>query len=322
MFFKLSTFSKVYVRLIVCFHRNLIWCHFFFFFKRDSSHQVQSKAGAEITAWAVWRVLRFLKIHPLVLILPCCPPLFSSMWKLHCRVSCGKEYLFLAMHFYDSFNLWVYDYACLKKLSDWWFHCGLNSCFAGERKKLSFTTPDRIALGSPNTNNCTVSPFVEGCSPIKSCAPVQHPGGAWVQPQCRTSPLQMSPTVDKESIHPDSTLPTTELDLSSAPMPSHSGRYKAVLHDIIELDDSNVAVPNLMHMEKGDNNSVNMEGPAETQEDYSTWSRDEVDSSPMRLTSSRTGSMTNMENSNMFVSLLAEGSTMPYDSSMQVCIQL
>ncbi|XP_048880041.1 protein aurora borealis isoform X1 [Brienomyrus brachyistius] len=189
---------------------------------------------------------------------------------------------------------------------------------SGERKKLSFTTPDRIALGSPNINNCTVSPFVEGCSPIKSCSPVQSRGSAWVRPQYRTSPLQMSPTVDKENIHPDSTMPTSELDVSSAPMPFHSGKYKAALQDIIELDDSDVAVPKLVQVKQGDNDTVNMGEPAETQEDYSTWSRDEVDSSPMRLTSSRTGSMTNMENSNMFVSMLAEGSTMPYDSSMQV----
>lgn len=38
------------------------------------------------------------------------------------------------------------------------------------------------------------------------------------------------------------------------------------------------------------------------------------------LTSSRTGSASAIENSQMFVSLLAEGSSIRYDSSMQVCV--
>ena len=38
-----------------------------------------------------------------------------------------------------------------------------------------------------------------------------------------------------------------------------------------------------------------------------------------QLTSSRMGSMSATESSHMFVSLLAEGSSIRYDSSMQVC---
>lgn len=39
-----------------------------------------------------------------------------------------------------------------------------------------------------------------------------------------------------------------------------------------------------------------------------------------QLTSSRMGSVSTIESSHMFVSLLAEGSSIRYDSSMQVCV--
>ncbi|XP_036395876.1 protein aurora borealis [Megalops cyprinoides] len=195
---------------------------------------------------------------------------------------------------------------------------------SGERKRLSFVTPDGMALGSSNAenNHCTESPYVEGCSPIKSCSPIRATGRGWVHPHHRASLLELSPTFSPASERKDNhrqtnSLPAMEMDTCSALLGSLSGNCETASENTARLCDDEVALPDLIPMEETrDNSAVNMAEPSESQEDY--WAKEAVDGTPVRLTSSRTGSMLNVENSNMFVSLLAEGSTMPYDNSMQV----
>ncbi|KAG7467100.1 hypothetical protein MATL_G00149760 [Megalops atlanticus] len=195
---------------------------------------------------------------------------------------------------------------------------------SGERKRLSFVTPDGMALGSSNAenNHCTESPYVEGCSPIKSCSPIRATGRGWVRPHHRASLLELSPTFSPASERKDNhrqtnSLPAMDMETCSALLGSLSGNCETASESAAGLCDDEVALPDLVPMEETrDNSAVNMAEPSESQEDY--WAKEVVDGTPVRLTSSRTGSMLNVENSNMFVSLLAEGSTMPYDNSMQV----
>ncbi|XP_018599063.1 protein aurora borealis [Scleropages formosus] len=194
---------------------------------------------------------------------------------------------------------------------------------SGERKKLIFQTPDGMALSSSNidVSYCKGSPFVEGCSPIKSCSPVQRRACGWLLPHYRTSPLQLSPPIfeDKENVHPSDGLSIVESKGCPTLLATPSGRCEDALGSMGGLCEKEMPAPSLVPMEDmGINNTVNMGEVTESREDYGTWAGDGVESIPLRLTSSRTGSLLNAENSHMYVSMLAEGSTIPYDCSMQV----
>ncbi|KAG9349560.1 hypothetical protein JZ751_028007 [Albula glossodonta] len=195
---------------------------------------------------------------------------------------------------------------------------------SGERKKLNFVTPDGINFGSSSTNNiCTESPYVEGCSPIKSCSPFRPLDRGWVPPCYRASPLE-SPTFapaseDQGSQHTASSVTPVDMETCLLPSESLSGKIETAVHNTARLCNNETALPDLVPMEETrDSGTVNMAEPVEGREDYCAWAKEMVDSTPIQLTSSRTGSMSNMESTNMFVSLLAEGSTMPCDNSMQM----
>ncbi|XP_022530338.2 protein aurora borealis isoform X1 [Astyanax mexicanus] len=197
---------------------------------------------------------------------------------------------------------------------------------SGERKRLSFLTPDVLQSGSRSmaVNRCGESPYVEGCSPIRSCSPL-HPrtrnrGCVW------GSPAHISPILpdlhDKENIHPSEPLPTMDLDACS-PGPKHEGLRPSYTNSPA------ASLPDLEQMEQGeppesDLSEVPMgkalEEADEEVEEVCNWTPEEDTStaSPVRLTSSRTGNVSNVESTRMFVSLLAEGSITPYDVSMQV----
>ncbi|XP_072513659.1 protein aurora borealis [Salminus brasiliensis] len=194
---------------------------------------------------------------------------------------------------------------------------------SGERKRLSFLTPDVLPSGgrSMALNRCGESPYVEGCSPIRSCSPL-HPrsrnrGCAW------GSPAHISPILpdlqDKENIHPIEPLPTMDLDACS-PVPQREGLRPSP-------SNSPASMPDLEQMEQEEPVENNLSGvrlrkgheeAEEEVEEACRWTPEGDTASPVRLTSSRTGSVSNVESTRMFVSLLAEGSITPYDVSMQV----
>ncbi|XP_042171941.1 protein aurora borealis [Oncorhynchus tshawytscha] len=202
---------------------------------------------------------------------------------------------------------------------------------AGERRKLSFVTPEGVPLDM-DTNSCTESPYVDGCSPIRFCSSLQPPGRTQVNPQlrpgarCWASPPTISPNpslLDQGNMCPSTSLPPMEMgSCSPSPVPcvprtsggllgmerlceGGSGMDQPLL-DSVKMEEEGVE----------ENGEVEVDLPVEEEEE-----EEEGGVTPVgvRLTSSRVGaSVMAAEASHMFVSLLAEGSSIPYDNSMQV----
>ncbi|XP_029601785.1 protein aurora borealis [Salmo trutta] len=194
---------------------------------------------------------------------------------------------------------------------------------AGERKKLSFVTPEGVPLDM-DINSCTESPYVDGCSPICFCSSLQPPGRTQVNPElrlgapCWASPPTISPNpslLDQENICPSTSLPAMELGACS-PVPCVP-RTSGGLLGLGRLCEGGPGMgqPLLdsVKMEEVENGELEVDLPVEEEEEgggtpVGVW-----------LTSSRVGaSVMAAEASHMFVSLLAEGSCIPYDNSMQV----
>ncbi|CAB1327453.1 unnamed protein product, partial [Coregonus sp. 'balchen'] len=195
---------------------------------------------------------------------------------------------------------------------------------AGERKKLSFVTPEGVPLDM-DMNSCTESPYVDGCSPIRFCSPLQLPGQTQDNPKlrlrarCWASPPTISPNpslLDQENICPSTPLPPMELGSSS---PSPLQRVPRTSEGLLGLGRLCEGGPGMgqplsdsVKMEEEEDGEVDVELPEDGEEGG-------VTPVGVRLTSSRVGaSVLAAEASHMFVSLLAEGSSIPYDNSMQV----
>ncbi|KAL1021733.1 hypothetical protein UPYG_G00017300 [Umbra pygmaea] len=187
-----------------------------------------------------------------------------------------------------------------------------------ERKKLSFVTPEGVPLDA-DMNSCTVSPYIDGCSPIRSCSPLQRQANSCPKPRIRArcwgSPPLISPILnplhDQENIQPFTPPLTMELDSCSPGLgvPRNSGS----LLDLGKLCEGTpgkgLALLESVKMEEVEDEEV-VDIPEE---------EEGVCTVGVRLTSSRMGeSVMTVETGQTFVSLLAEGSIIPYDNSMQV----
>ncbi|KAJ8003403.1 hypothetical protein DPEC_G00147960 [Dallia pectoralis] len=193
----------------------------------------------------------------------------------------------------------------------------------GERKRLSFVTPEGVPVGADRN---TESPYVDGCSPIRSCSPLQNQANSNVRPRlgarCWDSPPLVSPILnpsihDQENIHPFLTLPAMDLDsysLSPVRCVSTSGRGLLGLGQLCERGPAlGQALLDPVKMEEGEEENDNGEVDIPVEEEGG------VCREGVRLTSSRMGeSVMAVEASHMFASLLTEGSITPYDNSMQV----
>nr|XP_020494861.1 protein aurora borealis [Labrus bergylta] len=200
-------------------------------------------------------------------------------------------------------------------------HAARTPIGSAERKQPNHLTPQGVPLDM-DVPSCNESPFVEGCSPIRSCSPhqlqcknePQHNARPKPRPRvrCWASPPLISPILNPRlqdnqeaeeqlsSISSSSSLPPMELDPSS-PMPCNA--RPAVL-ERVSLD---LMEPVKMEEDK----EMGVDGRLEDEEEES--------GGPLgQLTSSRMGNVSATESSHMFVSLLAEGSSIRYDSSMQV----
>ncbi|XP_034537444.1 protein aurora borealis [Notolabrus celidotus] len=189
-----------------------------------------------------------------------------------------------------------------------------------ERKQSSNLTPHGGPLDVDITS-CNESPFVDGCSPIRSCSPhqckidPQHNARPKPRPRvrCWASPPLISPILNPKfhdnqdaeeqflsSSSSSASLPPMELDPSS-PLPhnAHPAAPERIILDPIE--------PVKMEEDK----EMGMEGRLDDEEE-------ESGGPSGQLTSSRMGNVSATESCQMFVSLLTEGSSIRYDSSMQV----
>ncbi|CAK6953075.1 protein aurora borealis [Scomber scombrus] len=193
---------------------------------------------------------------------------------------------------------------------------------SAERKQPSNLTPQGVPL-DVDVPSCTESPFVEGCSPIRSCSPqqlhchneLQHntKPRPRARVRCWTSPPLISPILNPRfqdyqeaedqlpSSSCSSSLPSMELDPSSPlARDAHPADTEKVSLDLME--------PVMMEEIK----ETRTEGSSEEDEE------EEIGRPLGQLTSSRMGNVSATESSQMFLSLLAEGSSIRYDSSMQV----
>ncbi|KAF5909271.1 protein aurora borealis-like, partial [Clarias magur] len=170
---------------------------------------------------------------------------------------------------------------------------------SGERKRLSFLSPDGLPSCSQNAavNRCGESPYVEGCSPIRSCSPI-HPHYS-----SRSSPVVQ----DKEDI-----------SYTSKPLPLPAMELDSCSPRVFEARDESqgsTAGSDRMEQSKPHEDELERQSPLPFPvEEEEVASAEEF----CRISSSREGSVSNAESTRMFVSMLAEGSTVPYDVSMQV----
>uniref|UniRef100_A0A3B4XMT3 Protein aurora borealis n=1 Tax=Seriola lalandi dorsalis TaxID=1841481 RepID=A0A3B4XMT3_SERLL len=178
---------------------------------------------------------------------------------------------------------------------------------SAERKQPSSLTPRGAPLDIDVTS-FNESPFVEGCSPIRNCSPHQPKP----RPRVRywASPPLISPILNpklqdhQEAENPlpsySSSLPSMELDPSSPPaQDAHPTNTERNSLDPMEP----------VKMEEG--KEIFVEVRLEDEEE-------EAGGLSEQLTSSRMVNVSVIESSQMFVSILAEGSSIRYDSSMQV----
>ncbi|XP_041865960.1 protein aurora borealis [Melanotaenia boesemani] len=198
----------------------------------------------------------------------------------------------------------------------------IRSPIGSERKQPNSLTPYGGPLDTDVTS-CNDSPFVEGCSPIRSCSPHQahHPN----EPQhisrhkprskfhCWASPPLISPILnpklqenqvaeeDPPSASTSSSPPSMELDPSSPlALVIHPAVTERVSLDPVKMEEGKEkAIENRLDVEE-EEVLEESGGPSE------------------RMTSSRMGNVSAAESSQMFLSLLTEGSSIRYDSSMQV----
>ncbi|XP_026165393.1 protein aurora borealis isoform X2 [Mastacembelus armatus] len=186
---------------------------------------------------------------------------------------------------------------------------------SAERKQLSSFTPHCGQLDTDVTS-CNESPFVEGCSPIHSCSPhqchyhgePQHNGRPKPRPRvrCWASPPIISPILQDHHEAEDQlpTATTTSSCCSSSLLPSELEQSSSLAkHHPVDIESVGLDPVEPEKMEEG----------KETKDD-----EDESGRPLEQLTSSRMGSVSVTESSQMFISLLVEGSSIRYDSSMQV----
>ncbi|XP_076838583.1 protein aurora borealis isoform X2 [Brachyhypopomus gauderio] len=193
---------------------------------------------------------------------------------------------------------------------------------SGERKRLSFLSPDCLPSAM---NRCSESPYVEGCSPIRSCSPLvcrlRTGARTWDSPT-HMSPILYPDVQDKENVHPGEPLPSMDLDTCSPGPHTHRqspdlgrGENSTPPSDLERMEQSDPA--------EGDAEGHSGEGQSKEVEEMvgaEEFLPEEDTMSPTLLAGSQTGATSHAESTRMFVSLLAERSITPYDVSMQVGI--
>ncbi|XP_044069763.1 protein aurora borealis [Siniperca chuatsi] len=200
-------------------------------------------------------------------------------------------------------------------------HAARTPIGSAERKQRSNLTPHGVPLDIDVTS-CNESPFVEGCSPIRSCSPQlhchnepQHKARPKPRPRvrCWASPPLISPILNpklQDNQEAEEHLPSSSSSSSSLP-PMELDPSSPMAHNAHPVDTERVS---LEPMKMEEDKETGIEGRLADEGD-----EEEEGGRPSGLlTSSRMGNVSAIESSQMFLSLLAEGSSIRYDSSMQV----
>ncbi|XP_032397111.1 protein aurora borealis [Etheostoma spectabile] len=195
---------------------------------------------------------------------------------------------------------------------------------SAERKQLINLTPHGVPLDM-NVSPCNESPFVEGCSPIRSCSPhhlhchnkPHHNARPKPRPRvrCWASPPLISPILNpkfQDNLEAEDKTSSSSPPSSSSSLPPMELEPSSPLACGAHLPDTERVTLDPMEpvkMEEGKETEI--EGRLEDEEE-------EGEGLSGQLTSSRMGNVSATESSRMFLSLLAEGSSIRCDSSMQV----
>ncbi|XP_061767687.1 protein aurora borealis isoform X2 [Nerophis ophidion] len=190
---------------------------------------------------------------------------------------------------------------------------------SAEWKQLRNLTPHGVTVDM-DTPSCAKSPFVEGCSPIRSCSPHHlriHPDlqqCARSKPRSRFrswgSPPLISPVLNPRL--PDSQDSEDLTHSSSSSAPTNDVDPSSSL-DQNTCSPGRVSLGLLEPVKTEPDREIRMEGQIGEEDE-------EADNGVLsgQLTSSRMVNTSATESSQMFVSLLGDGSSIRYDSSMQV----
>ncbi|XP_031696371.1 protein aurora borealis [Anarrhichthys ocellatus] len=206
-------------------------------------------------------------------------------------------------------------------------HAARTPICSAERKLPSNFTPLGVPLDK-NVTPCNVSPFVEGCSPIRSCSPhqlhchneSQHNARPKPRPRvrCWASPPLISPILNpqlqdnQEAEHQFPFLSPSSSSCSSSSLPlMELDPTSPLARDAHLADAERVSLDPMEPVNMEEGREAETEGRLEDEEE-------EGAGLSAQLTSSRMGNVSATESSRMFASLLAEGSSIRYDSSMQV----
>ncbi|KAE8626086.1 hypothetical protein XENTR_v10006496 [Xenopus tropicalis] len=194
-----------------------------------------------------------------------------------------------------------------------------------EQKRLIFPSPETLSASTSMVNACSRSPYIEGCSPIKSIFHIKSRscrGNA----QYRTSLFQIPfalehQTEDKEN-SPPSSMKSPESDIST--------RFHELENIVpdghVMMGGEPIVSPTVYmqqdYMQSSEelkvNDTVEMVEPVETEDDHS-WPKETVATDNIPMASFMTGMTFSGESSHMCMSPLAESSVIPCEnSSIQV----
>nr|XP_006006527.1 PREDICTED: protein aurora borealis isoform X2 [Latimeria chalumnae] len=197
-----------------------------------------------------------------------------------------------------------------------------------EKKKPTFISPDGPPAAISNeVSQCARSPCIEGCSPIKTCFPVEprtcKAGLSYlISPGCFSFTLDEHADENKEnSPPPDPLAPQEDTEMGSP----HSEEAAVLSMDlVVAVKETNrhavvfEEAPSLLKTCELKDNTVDMVDMVEIVEG-ATLVKEAVGNGSIEMTSSMNGITFNVESSHVSLSPLAESSAIPCDgNSLQV----